>query len=169
MIDFVPAHAIATAIGASFLIPVSLVLTGRTSLRPQLGSRYRLSLLVAWVAWGASLPLAPSWDFWDVLSGALVMAIATMISFNVWGLLAWGFMLAMLMALSRAGGPLTLKEWIVAHSGGDIDVFAANRVRVLLNMGLVEEKEGTIIVGAGRGALLARLGLLASAWYGVKR
>jgi hypothetical protein len=169
MIDFIPSGPIAAALAASFLIPVTLIISQWTSWRPQLGRRYRLALAVAWTGWVIMFTIAGSFDPWDCVAGGLIMLTATMISFNIWGLLAWGFMLSMLMAAHRQQKPLSRDQWIAAQSGATYHLFSRNRLTILTNMNLVREEEGMVGITPGMGRMMARIGLLASAWYGIRR
>lgn len=168
MIDLVPAPAIAAALAGSFTIPACLVATQFTPLRPALGTRYRLSVTIGWGLWLAATLAAESGPG-DAAAGAMIMATATMIAFNAWGLLAWGFMLSMLMALFRAKAPLSLDQWIERQNGGTIAVFAGNRLRVLLNMGLATEDGDRALVRSLKGRVMALVAVATAAWYGVDR
>lgn len=166
--DFVPNWSIFAALAAAFSIPVVLWISGRTSMRGNLGARLKTALAASWALWlTAHFASTPS-SLWDFLAGAAILTTAAMIAFNVWSLLSWGFMLSLLLALSRQDQPISADEWIEAHSGGTYRIFSRNRLNVLLGMGLAQESEGRVSVASVLGRLMARAALFASVWYGVK-
>jgi len=100
--------------------------------------------------------LVPAWL--ELLSGALLLATATLAGFTLWTLIAWGFTLSLLQALDRGVRSLTVEEWALVYTRGrPFDVFARDRLGVLFMLGLAEPRGGNIVMTANRGWFLARL------------
>lgn len=155
-VDFVPTPAVAVSLVACVLLPVFLLSLSHGSLRVAApGRRFVLAAGLTWVAWLATLTgTAP--DAVDFVTGAMLLATATLAGFTLWTLVAWGFTVSMLLALSRAGEPLTLEEWALAYTRGKpLDAFARDRLGVLFKLGLATERGGQVVMTPGRGRLFA--------------
>lgn len=136
--DWSPPPVISAAIVSGCLMPVSLVLLGRVSsgLRSP-GLRYGATVQGAWLLFLASLIVMalariPAASI-DYLAGAAIMASATIFTFIAWSLIAWGFTLNMLLALSCGKRFVGLDDWIEYYTGGgDIRRLATDRASLLL-------------------------------------
>jgi hypothetical protein len=120
------------------------------------GRRFVVAAVLTWAAWlAAVVAVGPGWV--DLVTGGLLLATATLAAFTLWTLVAWGFTLSMLLALARAGRPLTADEWARAYTGGrPLDAFARDRLGVLLKLGLAELRGGDVVMTPRRGRAVAR-------------
>jgi hypothetical protein len=101
--------------------------------------------------------IAPGWV--ELVSGALLLATATLVGFTLWTLIAWGFTLSMLLALDRTSRPLSVEEWVLAYTRGrPVDAFAQDRLGVLFGLGLAEVLGGEVVMTKRRGRFIAGLG-----------
>jgi len=155
-IDFVPTPAVALALEACVLLPAILLLLSHGPLRVHgPGRRFVLAAGLTWVAWLAALTAVHPGAV-EVVTGALLLATATLAGFTLWTLVAWGFTLSMLLALHRAGRPLSVDEWALAYTRGKpLDAFARDRLGVLLMLKLAEVRGDEIAMTPGRGRLFA--------------
>lgn len=155
-IDFVPGPAVALALAACVLLPALVLVLSHGALKVAApGRRFVLAAALTWVAWLATLP-ATSPDAVDLVTSALLLATATLAGFTLWTLVAWGFTVSMLLALTRAAGPLTVDEWVLAYTRGKpIDAFARDRLGVLLKLKLAEARDDSVVMTPVRGRLFA--------------
>lgn len=156
-VDFVPPPAVVASLAACLLLPVLLLAMSHARAKVHApGRRFVLAASVVWLTWaGAMTGMTP--DRIDVLTGGLLLATATLAGFTLWTLVAWGFTVSMLLALHRAGRPLTVDEWAAAYTGGKrLDAFARDRLGVLLKLGLADVRDGAVTMTPGRGRLFAR-------------
>lgn len=162
--------AILAALASSLLVPVYFLMLSRGPFRVgALGNRYRgaVSLLVlVWIGLGVLLGRDSPTFTEDMVAGGLIVAAASMAMFNAWALLCWGFTLSMMSVLWRAGRPLSLDVWILEHSGGPIEAFADNRLKVLLGMDLARRDANLVRLTPLKGRMMARLDCLARRWHG---
>jgi hypothetical protein len=156
-IDFVPTLPVAVSLAACASLPVSLLALSHGPLKVAApGKRFVLAAAVAWVAWlAATAATRPDWV--ELVTGALLLATATLAGFTLWTLVAWGFTVSMLLALARAGRPLTADEWVLAHTRGEpLAAFAEDRLGVLLRLGLAEVRGGRVVMTPRRGRAFAK-------------
>jgi hypothetical protein len=167
-IDFVPTLAIALSLVACALLPASLLALSHGPLAVAApGRRFVLAASLIWFSWLVAMAVvAPDWI--DVIAGGLLLATATLACFTLWTLIAWGFTISMLLALSRAGHSLTPDEWAFAYTRGQpLDAFARDRLGVLLKLGLAEIREGEVVMTPGRGRLVARISVALRTLFGL--
>lgn len=156
-VDLVPSPPVALSLAACAALPAVLLALSHGPARVAApGRRFVLAAGLTWGGWlAATLAADPAWV--DLLTGALLLATATLAGFTLWTLVAWGFTLTMLAALDRAGRPLTVDEWAMAYTGGrPLDAFARDRLGVLLKFGLAELRGGEVVMTPGRGRLFAK-------------
>lgn len=156
--DILPGPMQTTAILLSVLLPFLLLFYARIPGIRGAGSRFRIGCATAVALFAIVCFTLPGERYLDdILSGALLLATAIMLSYVLWSLLAWGFTLTLLTSLAQASGPLTLDQWAAAYmQGGGLSTFAHNRLKLLIGSGLVVSSNGTIIA-TPKGMALARL------------
>jgi hypothetical protein len=169
-VDFTPPPAVALALLACCLLPVFLLSLSHGALRVAApGRRFVLAAALAWVAWAGTVTVVHP-DAVELLTGALLLAAATLAGFTLWTLVAWGFTLSMLLALRRAGRPLTVGEWALAYTRGKpLDAFARDRLGVLLKLGLAELRGGEVVMTPVRGRLFAKAAGVLRQLFGLPR
>jgi hypothetical protein len=170
LIDLVPTVPVALSLGACGLLPVVLVALSHGPFRIAApGRRFVLAAALAWAAWLAAMTVvAPGWV--DVVAGGLLLATATLAGFTLWTLIAWGFTLSMLLALDRAGRPLSAEEWALAHTRGKpLAAFTRDRLGVLFALGLAEVRGENVVMTAGRGRRVARIAGALRLLFGLPR
>src|SRR5437764_6602360 len=114
-VDFVPTLPAALSLAACALLPVLLLALSHGPLRVAApGRRFVRAAALMWAAWAAAMT-ATAPGAVDLVTGVLLLATATLAAFTLWTLVAWGFTLSMLLALVRAGRPLTAEEWALAY------------------------------------------------------
>jgi hypothetical protein len=147
-----------TAICLSIALPLLLLCCAQIPGIRGAGSRFRLVCFIAAGLFAvACLTLPGQRHFDDVLGGILLLATAIMLSHVLWSLLAWGFTLTLLTALTKAGKPLTTEQWAAAYmQGGDLSTLAHNRMRLLLGSGMVVATDGKIAM-TSRGTAIVHL------------
>src|SRR5262245_45114382 len=130
-IDFVPTLPVALSLAAAALLPVLLLALSHGPLKVAApGRRFVVVTSLAWCAWLAAMIVSAP-DAVELVTGALLLATATLAGFTLWTLVAWGFTLSMLLALHRAGRPLTVEEWAAAYTRGKpLDAFTRDRLGV---------------------------------------
>lgn len=146
--NILPGPAQTTAIALSVAFPLVLFGYAQISAICGAGRRFRIgSITVAILFVIACFVLPGRREIDDVLGGVLLLLTAIEFWYVVWGLLAWGFTLTLLTSLAGVGRPLTKEQWISAYmQGGNLSVFAHNRLRVLLGAAMVVSTAGTIVV-----------------------
>jgi len=167
-IDAIPSVPVAISLAACFALP--LVVVGLSHgpwriLAP--GRRFAIAALLIWIAWMAALaPIGPGWV--DLVTGALLLATATLAGFTLWTLIAWGFTLSMLLALERARRPLATEEWIRAYTRGwPLEALARDRLGLLVRLGVAEIEANQQLVLVRRGRWLARVALSCRRVFGL--
>jgi hypothetical protein len=131
------------------------------------GRRFVLAAGTTWAVWVAAM-IATAPGAVDLVTGGLLLATATLAGFTLWTLVAWGFTLSMLLALNRAGRPLTVDEWAAAYTRGQpLDAFARDRLGVLLKLGLARVRGDEVVMTPGRGRVMARMTLLLRRLFGL--
>jgi hypothetical protein len=156
-IDFIPTPPVAVSLAACVLLPAALLTLSHGPLKVTApGKRFVVAAAAAWAAWlAATVATHPDWV--ELVTGALLLATATLAGFTLWTLVAWGFTVSMLLALARAGRPLTPGEWALAHTRGKpLAAFAQDRLGVLLRLGLAEVREGQVVMTPRRGRAFAK-------------
>jgi hypothetical protein len=156
-VEFVPSVPIALSLAACALLPGVLFALSHGPARVTApGRRFVVATVVTWGAWGtAMIASAPGWV--DLSTGALLLATATLAGFTLWTLVAWGFTLSMLLALARAGRPLTGDEWALATTRGrPLGAFTRDRLGLLLELGLARVEGGRVVMTPARGRFVAR-------------
>ena len=157
-IDLVPSAPVALSIAFCGASPVVLFALSHGPCRIALpGRRFVMAVILTWTVWLAAMVAAgPGWV--DFVTGALLLATATLAGFTLWTLIAWGFTLSMLLVLERARSPITMEEWIRAYTRGrPLDALARDRVGLLVRLGLASMRDKGHLVSAPRGGLFARL------------
>jgi hypothetical protein len=102
------------------------------------------------------------------VTGVLLLATATLAGFTLWTLVAWGFTVSMLLALARAGRPLTADEWALAYTRGKpLEAFARDRLGVLFKLGLAEVQEGQVVMTPRRGRAFAKGAMVLRKLFGL--
>jgi hypothetical protein len=158
LIDFVPSVTVSVSLAACVVLPAVLLGLSHGPQRVAApGRRFVIAAALTWATWlAAMLAVMPDWV--DLVSGALLLATATLAGFTLWTLVAWGFTLSMLLALDRADRPLTADEWAIAYTRGKpLAAFTRDRIRVLLALGLAEMQGEKLMMSPVRGRLFARL------------
>jgi hypothetical protein len=159
-IELVPSVPVALSIAVCSVSPVVLFALSHGPWRIAApGRRFVIAIILTWTAWLAAMTaVGPGWV--DFVTGGLLLATATLAGFTLWTLIAWGFTLSMLLVLERAGGPITIEEWIRSYTRGrPLDALARDRVGLLLRLGLVSMRDKGLLVSAPRGDLFARVAL----------
>jgi hypothetical protein len=169
-IDFIPSVPVAFSLGACAALPI--VLLGMSHgpwkiLAP--GRRFVTAAVLIWATWLAAMAIGgPSWV--DVVTGALLLATATVAGFTLWTLIAWGFTLSMLLTLERAQGPLTIEAWAREYTRGrSLEALARDRLGLLLRLGLAEIKDDKFLVPIRRGRWLGRIAYGCRRMFGLSR
>ena len=156
-VDFVPTPPVAFSLAACVLLPVALLTLSHGPLRVRApGRRFVAAAAAVWAAWVAAMAaVRPDWV--ELVTGGLLLATATLAGFTLWTLVAWGFTVSMLLALARAGRPLTADEWVLAYTRGKpLAAFARDRLGVLLKFGLAEVRDGRVVMTPRRGRAFAK-------------
>ena len=137
--NFLPGPMQITAIGLSLLLPLLLLCYARIPGLRGAGRLFRYGCMTVPVLYvAACLTLPGPRDAGDVISGILLLATAMLLCYVFWSLLAWGFTLTLLTALSKDSRPVTLEQWISIYMrGGNLGDFAHNRLRLLTGSGMV--------------------------------
>jgi hypothetical protein len=127
------------ALAGALALPAALVALSLLPRRPlPPGARLRLAAFLGVAAWlaataAAALAGAPP-SVPDLLAGAAMQAAAAIVSFILWSLAVWGFTINMLLALARAGGPVSLDDWAALYAGGrGMMEIGENRAGLLLS------------------------------------
>ncbi len=120
------------------------------------GNRFIFAVAITWLLWiAAIIAIAPGWVDW--LTGALLLATATLAGFTLWTLVAWGFTVSMLVALCRSERRLSEEEWALAYTGGKpLAAFTRDRLGVLLKLRLAEVQGDQVVMSPRRGLLFAK-------------
>jgi hypothetical protein len=148
---------VALSLIACVLLPVALLALSHGPLKvPAPGKRFVVATAVVWAAWVAAM-VAVRPDSVELVTGGLLLATATLAGFTLWTLVAWGFTVSMLLALSRADRPLTVDGWALAYTRGKpLAAFARDRLGVLLKLGLAEVRGGEVVMTPRRGRVFAK-------------
>jgi hypothetical protein len=169
-IEFVTSMPVALSLFACAMSPIVLLALSHAPLKVSgPGQRFVAATAVTWTAWfGAIVAIAPGWV--DLLTGAMLLAAATVAGFTLWTLVAWGFTLSMLLSLNRAGRPLSLEEWSQAYANGrPLGTFARDRLGVLFGLGLAELRGDEVIMTPVRGRVVARVTSVLRNLFGLNR
>jgi hypothetical protein len=156
-VDFIPTLPVALSLAACAILPVALLALSHGPLKVRApGKRFVVAVAVVWAAWvAAMIAVRPEWV--ELAAGGLLLATATLAGFTLWTLVAWGFTVSMLLALARAGRPITADEWALAYTRGKpLDAFARDRLGVLLKLGLAEVRDGQVVMTPRRGRTFAK-------------
>jgi hypothetical protein len=169
-VDFIPTLPVALSLLACGCLPIVLLAVSHGPSRVAApGRRFVLAIGIVWVAWLAAM-LASSPEWVDLLSGMLLLATATLAGFTLWTLVAWGFTVSMLLALDRAGRPLSVEEWGLAYTRGKpLEAFTRDRLGVLFTLGLAEIRGADVAMTPVRGRALARIAVLLRVLFGLPR
>ncbi len=167
-IDFVPTLPVALSLAAVALLPAFLLTLSHGLLKVAApGRRFVVAAARTWAAWHtAMIVMAP--DAVELVTGGLLLATATLAGFTLWTLVAWGFTLSMLLALHRAGRPLSADEWAGTYTRGKpLDAFVQDRLGVLLKLGLAKLRGDEVVMTRGSGRTFARVTLLLRRLFGL--
>jgi len=174
MLDFSITPPLIAAFAFAAANPLWLALLARLpGLRGRNPLQFLLSTSVGLAAWAAYLlyavqsePVAAS----DVLLGAMAMAAASLFYLEVWALLSRGYTLALLLALLRAGGPLSAEALARVYRGGEgLGWVFRHRVSGLVRAGLIARDNGILALKAPLGVMLAVACKACIAFLGLKR
>jgi hypothetical protein len=167
-VDFVPTFAVTLSLCCCIQLPIALFVLSHRPLRiPAPGKRFVVAIGLTWAAWVAAMVLAEP-DSIDLIAGGLLLATASLVYFTLWTLIAWGFTLSMLLALFRAGQPLTADEWATAYTRGKpFAAFAEDRLGVLFRLGLADLREDQVAMTAWRGRAFASVAILLRKLFGL--
>ena len=146
-IDVVPSLPVAVSLAACGSMPFVLLALSHGPWRIAApGRRFVVAAALTWAAWLCVMSfLAPVWV--DFVTGALLIATATLAGFTLWTLIAWGFTLSMLLALSRAERPLSVEEWALAHTRRQAARGVRSRsARRAVAMGLAEVRGDRVVM-----------------------
>jgi hypothetical protein len=175
-IDFEPPPAVYTAMIAGLSIIVFLILLSHGPFKfGGLGRRFRVAVflsLALWVAllWltGALVPL-DSAGVMDLAAGAFVVATAIIAGFTAWSLLAWGFMLSILLSLAHQDGVVGLEDWMSDYGGGrGLDSLLSGRLELLFRLGMVV-RDGDRILLTPRGAFTGRVARFYNFFFALRK
>ncbi len=157
--NFVPSLTILAGILASLFLPMILLLLSHGPWKVRApGTRFLVAATLTVVAWALFLLLHDPSSLADVFASVMLLGIAGLVQFSFWCLLAWGFTLSLLLALARAGRPLTFEQWVSAYStGGNVETFTRDRLSLLLTHRMVWLDGELVRMTPGRGQQLARL------------
>jgi len=167
-IDFIPTLPVALSLAAvALMLAILLALSHGPIKVAAPGRRFILAAALAWLVWlAAMITSAP--DAVELVTGGLLLATATLAGFTLWTLVAWGFTLSMLLALHRAGRPLSADEWTLAYTRGKpLDAFARDRLGVLLKLGLAQVRGDEVVMTPGRGRTFARVTVFLRKLFGL--
>lgn len=157
-VDFTPAPPVAAALLACGLLPLVLLGVSRGPLRVAApGRRFAWAAGITWGLW-VVLAVTGGPDGGGMVTGALVLAAATLAGFTLWTLLAWGFTLSLVRAVGRVGTPAAAA--IDAATDADCltpETFTRDRLGVLLRFGLAEVRGGRVVLTPRWGWAAARL------------
>ena len=156
-IDFLPTPGVAFSLLAAGSLPVCLLVLSHGPWKVRApGRRFVVSAGLTTVLWVGLMIVPDSPDLADVLSGGLLLATTLLAGFTLWTMVAWGFTVSMLLALNRAGRPLSTTEWALRYTGGKtVEVFARDRLGVLFRLGLAEAQGDQIVMTPDRGRRIA--------------
>jgi hypothetical protein len=169
-IDFLPTWPEAASLAACCGLPVMVLGLSHGPWRIGApGRRFVFAAAGCWTVWlAAMIALGPGAV--DLLTGALLLATATIVYFTLWTLVAWGFTLSMLLVLHQSARPMSVDEWAQACTNGKpFEAFARDRLGLLFALGLAEERGGRVAITPGRGRLFARLTGMLRALFGLPR
>ncbi|HVL11290.1 MAG TPA: hypothetical protein VM529_01910 [Gemmata sp.] len=169
-IDFLPTLPVAASLAACVMLPVALLVLSHGPFKVTApGRRFVLAAGVVWTAWVATM-IAVRPDWVDLVTGALLLATATLAGFTLWTLVAWGFTVSMLLALARADRPLTVDGWALAYTRGKpLAAFAQDRLGVLLKLGLAEVRGGEVVMTPRRGRAFAKAATMLRRLFGLSK
>ena len=106
----------------------------------------------------------------DVLLGFMAMAAATLVYLEIWALLSRGYTLSLLLALLRADGPMSPERLAAVYRGGEgLGWVFRHRLSGLVKAGLVERKDGTLVLKAPAGVTVAVAYKVCIGFLGLKR
>lgn len=167
---FVPSLTIGAGIGAGLVLPAILAMLSHGPWKVTApGRRFVLAALLTCGGWAGFLALQPSVSLADLLASAMILFTALLVIFSFWCLLAWGFTVSLLMALARAGHPLSFAEWVAAYNGGgNVETFTRDRLSLLLKYKMARLDGPNVRIIPGRGVLLVHLIVLLRRLFGVK-
>ena len=167
-IDFIPTLPVALSLAAGVLLPaVVFALSHGPAKVAAPGRRFVLAAVLTWCGWLAAMTAVTPTAV-ELVTGGLLLAAATLAGFTLWTLVAWGFTLSMLLALHRAARPLTAEEWVSVYTRGKpLDAFARDRIGVLLQLRLAQERGDDVDMTPGRGWMFARLTVLLRKLFGL--
>jgi len=166
----VPPPPVVAALAAALLLPLLLALLSHGPWRvPAPGRRFAVAAAATAACWAASLALFLPFDAADAAAGGLLLFAALLGGFTAWTLLAWGFTLSLLLALGRAGRPLSLPEWVSEYADGrTAEAFAEDRVGVLLRLGMARRQGRRVVMTPRLGRRTARVARLLRTLFGLE-
>jgi hypothetical protein len=168
MINFVPTWPVAISLLLISFLPLLLVILSHGPWKViQPGKRFFVAVLTTWVIWAVAITLGSA-PVIDVVTGALLLAAATLAMFTFWTLIAWGFTISMLLALSRTSQPISLEEWIMAYTNGKpLAAFSKDRISLLVKLGLAKHEGNELVITSYWGRRVACLTNLFRVLFGV--
>gem|GEM_PF-2970013 len=172
-IQFIPSVPVFSAFVAFVCIYLFLLLYSHAPLRVRkTGSRLWVALFSAFVVWVVLIVILgkTNWltldGFLDLLAGFFVLIIGAWFSVNLWGILAWGFRISMLMSLQKHENPVSEDEWILDYAGGQgMETFLYDRLGLAIRLGMAERDGRRIRLTPSMGALTVWVGNMSRRWF----
>jgi hypothetical protein len=166
-----PATALALLVGLGLVFFLYVMSHGALRIA-SLAKRFISAAAASLVFWISGVVLmyalgaAVVWN--DLVAGGLIMFAAILSWFTLWTLVAWGFSLSLLMALTRAAEPMTEKSWFDSYAGiGGVERFGTDRLGILLKFNLASFRAGKISVTLFPGRPVAAIALVLSRLFGL--
>lgn len=107
--------------------------------------------------------------FADVIVAVLLMTGGLLAAFTLWTLIAWGFSVSLLLALSQRGGTLDFTSWVHAYTGGQsLERFAKDRQGVLLRFNLAQANETGLRITPWPGRAVAFVAVALRRLFGIR-
>jgi hypothetical protein len=157
--DLLPSPAILAGIIAAVLLPVVVALLSHGPWKIAApGRRFHLAVALLTAGWVLFHLWDGSYNAADLCASLLIWLTAVLVEFSFWSLLAWGFTISLLLALARAGRPLTFDEWVARYTGGGTSAtFAHDRLSLLFRFGFANREGDQVRLTPGWGPPLAWL------------
>ena len=167
--DLVPTPVVGGALLACGLLPACLLGLSHGPCRiARPGLRFASASLLVVSSWVVGVCLAGGAAWADILTGSLLLLTCVLASFTLWTLLAWGFTLTMILAVSRREGPISFDEWAREYTRGrELEAFSRDRLGLLFRAGAATRESDSISLTPWRGRLLARAVMLFRRLYGL--
>ena len=155
-------------------LPLVLVVLSHGPLRVTApGRRFVVAALLVVIMWISGLITLHDGEasdaFADLIVAALLMMGGLLSAFTLWTLIAWGFSVSLLLALSRHGGTLDSSSWVRAYTGGQsLERFAKDRQRILLKFNLAQAGETGVRITPWPGKAVSFVAIALRRLFGVR-